>query len=219
MFSQALFVLGILVYIHAVFAKSPMNCLEHVQDIWPRDGILRVEIVRSAPENYSLFNSYKKEYSDIHLFFHSSLAEEIGLEAEGDRKSIYNALKKKIPRDVKNVDDEIGFLDGFSYANESLAADNFQFFKSKKNPLSGAGDGNADNDFKVRGDVSFNKAENQGVSEAEGGHRTSERLGDDAEDDSHSFHESKEASTTWSYLLGYVVGVIICVVVADTESC
>ncbi|RUS88843.1 hypothetical protein EGW08_003388 [Elysia chlorotica] len=77
---KALFVLGILVYIHAVFAKAPMNCLEHVQDSWPRDGILRVEIVRNVPENYSVINSYKKEYSDIQLFFQSSLAEELGFE-------------------------------------------------------------------------------------------------------------------------------------------
>ncbi|XP_059168572.1 uncharacterized protein LOC131950443 [Physella acuta] len=77
---KALFVLGILVYIHAVFAKAPMNCLEHVQDIWPRDGILRVEIVRNAPENYTIIHSYKKEYSDIQLFLQSSFAEELGLE-------------------------------------------------------------------------------------------------------------------------------------------
>ncbi|GFR94921.1 membralin [Elysia marginata] len=83
---KALFVLGILVYIHAVFAKAPMNCLEHVQDSWPRDGILRVEIVRNAPENYSVFNSYKKEYSDIQLFFQSSLAEELGFEESSSGK-------------------------------------------------------------------------------------------------------------------------------------
>lgn len=77
---KALFVLGILVYIHAVFAKAPMNCLEHVQDLWPRDGILRVEIVRNAPENYSIIHSYRKEYSDIQLFLQSSLADEFGLE-------------------------------------------------------------------------------------------------------------------------------------------
>uniref|UniRef100_A0A2C9LP10 Uncharacterized protein n=1 Tax=Biomphalaria glabrata TaxID=6526 RepID=A0A2C9LP10_BIOGL len=80
MVAEALFVLGILVYIHAVFAKAPMNCLEHIQDVWPRDGILRVEIMREVPENYTLLNSYRKEYSDIQLFLQSSLAEELGLE-------------------------------------------------------------------------------------------------------------------------------------------
>ncbi|CAG5123159.1 unnamed protein product [Candidula unifasciata] len=202
---KALFVLGILVYIHAVFAKSPMNCLEHVQDIWPRDGILRVEIVRNAPDNYSLYNSYKKEYSDIQLFFQASL-EELGLEAEGGHKSLYNISRKQSPKDVKNIDDEVSFVDGFSYANESLAGGGFQIFRAKKNQLTGGGDAYDDNfesDFTARGDVSYSKAENQGVSEAEGGRGTSEGLDDDddAEGDSRSFYEAKEASTPWSYLL------------------
>lgn len=36
--------LFILAYIHIAFSRSPINCLEHVRDKWPRDGILRVEI-------------------------------------------------------------------------------------------------------------------------------------------------------------------------------
>jgi len=68
---QALIVLGILVYIHVVFAHDPINCLAHVQNDWPRAGILRVEIVRSAPENYSIFDSYEKEYHDQSMFLES----------------------------------------------------------------------------------------------------------------------------------------------------
>ncbi|XP_075062059.1 membralin [Mixophyes fleayi] len=41
---KALLVLFILAYIHIAFSRSPINCLEHVRDKWPRDGILRVEI-------------------------------------------------------------------------------------------------------------------------------------------------------------------------------
>ncbi|XP_009984736.1 PREDICTED: membralin, partial [Tauraco erythrolophus] len=44
----ALFVLFILAYIHIAFSRSPINCLEHVRDKWPRDGILRVEIQRNS---------------------------------------------------------------------------------------------------------------------------------------------------------------------------
>lgn len=54
--------LFILIYIHAVFARGPINCLQHIQKDWPRDGILRVEIIRNAVENYSLNDSYQKEY-------------------------------------------------------------------------------------------------------------------------------------------------------------
>ncbi|KAJ8306114.1 hypothetical protein KUTeg_016659 [Tegillarca granosa] len=72
---KALLVLGVLAYIHIVFARSPTNCLESVQKTWPRDGILRVEIVKNASENYSIINSYEKEYSDFALNFLSGESE------------------------------------------------------------------------------------------------------------------------------------------------
>ena len=60
-------VLFILAYIHIVFARGPIHCLEHIQKEWPRNGILRVEIVRNVPENYSIINSYEKEYRDFQI--------------------------------------------------------------------------------------------------------------------------------------------------------
>lgn len=65
LFIQALFILFILLYIHIVFARNPINCLQHVRKDWPRDGILRVEIVRNAPDNYTIVNSYEKEYTNF----------------------------------------------------------------------------------------------------------------------------------------------------------
>jgi len=65
---QALIVLAVLVYIHVVFAHDPINCLAHIQNDWPRAGILRVEIVRNAPQNYSITDSYEKEDHDESLF-------------------------------------------------------------------------------------------------------------------------------------------------------
>ena len=60
-------VLFILIYIHVVFARSPINCLQHVQKTWPRSGILRVEIVKNASADYNILKSYEKEYSDYEL--------------------------------------------------------------------------------------------------------------------------------------------------------
>ncbi|XP_051893997.1 membralin [Pristis pectinata] len=45
---KALFVLFILAYIHIAFSRSPINCLEHIREKWPRNGILRVEIQRNS---------------------------------------------------------------------------------------------------------------------------------------------------------------------------
>lgn len=40
--------LFVLAYIHIVFSRSPINCLEHVRDKWPREGILRVEVQHNS---------------------------------------------------------------------------------------------------------------------------------------------------------------------------
>ncbi|KAL8596971.1 hypothetical protein ACOMHN_027917 [Nucella lapillus] len=77
---KAFVVLAMLVYMHVVFARTPVNCLTHVAQSWPRHGILRVEIVRNASDNYSIINSYEKEYSDINLFADTGgIMEELGL--------------------------------------------------------------------------------------------------------------------------------------------
>jgi len=62
---QALLLLFILVYVHIAFARGPSNCLQSVEKDWPRNGILRVEIVRNVPENYTILNSYRKEYHNL----------------------------------------------------------------------------------------------------------------------------------------------------------
>lgn len=45
---KALFVLFVLAYIHFVFSRSPISCLEHVRDRWPREGVLRVEVQHNS---------------------------------------------------------------------------------------------------------------------------------------------------------------------------
>lgn len=48
MLLKALAAFFILVYIHVRFSQTQTTCLEHVKNDWPRDGILRVEIVRHS---------------------------------------------------------------------------------------------------------------------------------------------------------------------------
>ena len=60
----ALISLAILSYLHIVFNRHPMNCLSEIQSTWPRDGILRVEIVNNVTSDYSIKQSYEKEYSN-----------------------------------------------------------------------------------------------------------------------------------------------------------
>ncbi|GBP82602.1 Membralin [Eumeta japonica] len=51
----------VLAYIHMAFSRTPTTCLNHVKDSWPRDGILRVEILRNPSQDYSIEQSYAKE--------------------------------------------------------------------------------------------------------------------------------------------------------------
>ncbi|XP_053996983.1 membralin [Hylaeus anthracinus] len=58
---KAIIAFFVLAYIHIVFSRVPTNCLEHIRDDWPRDGILRVEILRNGGEDYSIDKTYVKE--------------------------------------------------------------------------------------------------------------------------------------------------------------
>ncbi|XP_050307694.1 membralin [Anthonomus grandis grandis] len=51
----------ILVYIHLSFSKTANSCLDGVVNNWPKDGVLRVEIVKNMEEGYGLEQSYMKE--------------------------------------------------------------------------------------------------------------------------------------------------------------
>jgi len=56
-----------LTYIHMAFVREPVDCLHHVHGVWPKDGVLRVEILKNASEDYSLLDSYKKLAESSHL--------------------------------------------------------------------------------------------------------------------------------------------------------
>ncbi|ESN97949.1 hypothetical protein HELRODRAFT_114071 [Helobdella robusta] len=61
---KALVLFFVLCYIHVVLARGPKHCLQHIKQNWPRDGVLRVEVLRNAPPGYSLAHSYRKEDDD-----------------------------------------------------------------------------------------------------------------------------------------------------------
>jgi len=64
---KALAAFSMLLYIHIIFSRTPITCLDHIKDVWPRDGILRIDIMRGEQGNvqdttgYSLHHSYVKE--------------------------------------------------------------------------------------------------------------------------------------------------------------
>jgi len=52
------------VYVHAAYSRRPVQCLESVRETWPREGILRVEVVPGGvPDDYGVDDSYEKEHA------------------------------------------------------------------------------------------------------------------------------------------------------------
>jgi hypothetical protein len=104
----------LLSYLHVVFNRNPINCLVSIQDKWPREGILRVEIVHNASsfyimshdsvlneknidyqehsDKYSLRQSYEKEYSNSMLDLFSSY-----MSAEKSSEDSENSISSQYP--------------------------------------------------------------------------------------------------------------------------
>jgi hypothetical protein len=60
--------MALLVYLHVAFNQKPITCLSHLQTIWPKQGVLRVELFLETPsQSYNLQQSYAKEYQNNHI--------------------------------------------------------------------------------------------------------------------------------------------------------
>lgn len=86
--SKALISLFILIYIHFAFIRTPIKCLDDLHNNWPKDGILRIEIVRHdneksfvvdnnliTPEesmDFSVGSNYTTAFMDFMTQFESS---------------------------------------------------------------------------------------------------------------------------------------------------
>ncbi|XP_072172776.1 membralin-like [Diadema setosum] len=62
---KALTALFVLAYIHRTFSRSPINCLADYRDKWPREGILRVEIVRNRTDGPIYELSYGRRIQGV----------------------------------------------------------------------------------------------------------------------------------------------------------
>lgn len=59
---KAILAFFILMYIHLAFTKAPVTCLDDIKNTWPRDGILRVEVLTNPEVGYSLGRSFSKNH-------------------------------------------------------------------------------------------------------------------------------------------------------------
>ncbi|VDL74406.1 unnamed protein product [Nippostrongylus brasiliensis] len=69
---QALCLLFTLLFVHLMFTRSSATCLDHIRDSWPRNGVVRLEVVHNLQtleykENW--INWYKTERSQMTCSF------------------------------------------------------------------------------------------------------------------------------------------------------
>ena len=105
----------ILAYIHNAFSRTPINCLDHVKDQWPRDGVLRVVISRSSAVSRLSENDTTRTNatnSSIHEPFHVNISHlEVSVKSDHDNSSsvgdIYGSSESKPQKNHLPVRDTV----------------------------------------------------------------------------------------------------------------
>ncbi|PIO61831.1 hypothetical protein TELCIR_16632, partial [Teladorsagia circumcincta] len=70
--SHALCLLFTLLFVHLMFTRSSATCLDHIRETWPRDGVIRLEVVhnlRTLEYKENWINWYKNERSHMTCSF------------------------------------------------------------------------------------------------------------------------------------------------------
>lgn len=124
------------------FLKFPATCLDHVKGEWPRDGVLRVEIIPNYREDdvHSQLKSAERTLLNAigkHSYSHKSASA-----SPGSEKKAPNQLLGKCPvQDPQKcyIHNYAGLSEDFYY-NESLDYDQNHAFKTESGKVSGSGE-------------------------------------------------------------------------------
>ncbi|XP_071951941.1 membralin-like [Antedon mediterranea] len=126
---KALSVLFVLAYIHCAFSRTPINCLVDIQEKWPRDGILRVEIFRNrtGPKLFTLVSRQEQEMEPASEFQSSTIADSTPWpmnywEYPGRERS------KEIQTNITIIEED-GSSKNFTYTHVEKPEKNFQPFR------------------------------------------------------------------------------------------
>ncbi|XP_062888199.1 membralin [Mobula hypostoma] len=131
---KALFVLFILAYIHIAFSRSPINCLEHIREKWPRDGILRVEIQRNSTRAPIFLQFYEsdnfagmvkepaedEEELTVEMFDNSSIQFELDIEPKVFLKPSLGNKADVVTQVVQNDSQGLSFTEAPSKGMQPL---------------------------------------------------------------------------------------------------
>ncbi|XP_075216350.1 membralin isoform X3 [Lycorma delicatula] len=112
----------VLVYIHIVFSRSPTTCLEHVRDTWPRDGILRVEIVRTTDDAVSSStgnSSPKKKNEDYFNTYIGTLGRDGFVYIEPSSVDQVDTVST-LDNDTVTISSDIGGAEAATHTNSNI---------------------------------------------------------------------------------------------------
>ncbi|XP_032585375.1 membralin [Drosophila mojavensis] len=100
-----------LVYIHTAFIKNPCTCLQDVQN-WPRDGVIRVEIIPHLAEKRAIWQRIKSDQQLVlalkHTYYYGIGPQTLD---NHNRLKRYETILRKLGLPVRP---------NFAYGNESL---------------------------------------------------------------------------------------------------
>ncbi|XP_066157398.1 membralin isoform X1 [Euwallacea fornicatus] len=117
----------VLVYIHLSFSKTANTCLDNVVSNWPKDGILRVEIISNMEDGYSLKDSYAKE-ERLNKMGREEMGSVLGLlttklDLEPSTLEHHGkGMEALLNGEKQTINSQKNTLDEHSYLNESLSA-------------------------------------------------------------------------------------------------
>ncbi|XP_034104861.1 membralin isoform X1 [Drosophila albomicans] len=100
-----------LVYVHTAFIKNPCSCLQEVQN-WPRDGVIRVEIIPYLAEKRAIWEGIKADKQLLQSLKHT-YHYDVGPQTLDNHNRLrrYEAILRKLGAPVRPVR---------AYSNETL---------------------------------------------------------------------------------------------------
>ncbi|XP_036332135.1 membralin [Rhagoletis pomonella] len=108
---KALLFFFALVYIHLAFIKNPATCLQNVKD-WPRDGVLRVEVIPNLEKHRDLMSKTKANEQLVRYlqnYYHYGI---------GPQTKVNHYRLKEYERKLTRAGYQL--RPTFTYANETL---------------------------------------------------------------------------------------------------
>lgn len=124
MLMKALSAFFILVYIHISYSQTPATCLEHLKtEGWPRDGILRVEIMRPGEIKVPMKEGAEDMSEELTMLRNNHKGGMVSIdpsttlpheEVNPNDPSYKNLLNSKVLTSAEQVDPNLTISDGMS---------------------------------------------------------------------------------------------------------